>query len=196
MILVVSAEDLMLIWTGNPSLAASVAPLISLLAIGTALNGIMYIPHALQLAFGMTKIPITINGVLMILIVPLTVILAQAYGAIGGAIAWFILHAMYVLLGTWLTHRTLLMGQGIRWIFVDIGIPFCLSVIAGIMATSVFQGGEFSVYSKVAISGSLALLVMIVGILLTPKLFVLITSNLRAKNRFSPTNLHGGGGVE
>ncbi|HUV22263.1 MAG TPA: oligosaccharide flippase family protein, partial [Gammaproteobacteria bacterium] len=51
MVFVVFAGDIVLVWTGSPDTAAKVAPLISLLVIGSALNGVMYFPYALQLAY-------------------------------------------------------------------------------------------------------------------------------------------------
>ncbi|MDP1773805.1 MAG: oligosaccharide flippase family protein [Methylobacter sp.] len=175
MMLAVFAEDLVRIWTGNPSLASSVAPVIALLAIGSALNGIMYIPHALQLAFGMTRLPIIINGTLMIFILPLIIFFALSYGAAGGAIAWFMLHAFYVLLSTWLTHRHLLRGLGKRWLFNDVGVPFGLTLIAGMAAKYICQGNECSVFIKLAIGSSLTFLTVVVCVLLTPKLLTLIS---------------------
>src|SRR3990172_695786 len=65
MVLAVFAEGLVLVWTGNPSIASRVAPVIALLAIGSALHGVMYFPYALQLAYGMTRLPLTINIILL-----------------------------------------------------------------------------------------------------------------------------------
>jgi O-antigen/teichoic acid export membrane protein len=183
MMLAVFAEDLVRIWTGNPSLASSVAPVIALLAIGSALNGIMYIPHALQLAFGMTRLPIIINGTLMIFILPLIIFFALSYGAAGGAIAWFMLHAFYVLLSTWLTHRHLLRGLGKRWLFNDVGVPFGLTLIAGMAAKYICQGNECSVFIKLAIGSSLTFLTVVVCVLLTPKLLTLISHYFYVKKK-------------
>lgn len=131
MLLVVFAEELVLVWTGNAALASSVAPVIALLAMGSALHGVMYLPYAMQLAFGMTRLPLTINAILMMGLVPLTIYFALKYGALGGAMAWLILHILYVLLGTWLTHRNLLKGVGTSWLFRDVGIPLMVSILLG-----------------------------------------------------------------
>lgn len=181
MMLIVFSYDLVRIWTGNPTLATSVAPIISILAIGSTLNGIMFIPHALQLAFGMTRLAIIINGTLMILIFPLIIFFTIKYNAIGGAIAWLILHILYVLLGTWLTHRHLLRGLGKKWIFNDIGIPFSLTLIAGITTAYICQNNEFSIYIKITIGSSITLLSTMTCILLTPDLLKIITNHFNSK---------------
>jgi O-antigen/teichoic acid export membrane protein len=84
MVIAVVGEDLIRLWIGNAQLAEKVAPLAALLAIGTALHGTMYIPHALLLSQGITFIPLTINLVLLVIMVPVTVSFALVYGAFGG----------------------------------------------------------------------------------------------------------------
>ncbi|MDP1639104.1 MAG: oligosaccharide flippase family protein [Candidatus Nitrotoga sp.] len=181
MILAVFAYDLVRIWTGNTELASSVAPVVTLLAIGSALNCIMFIPHALQLAFGMTRLPLIINGALMIVILPLIVFFTLTYGVLGGAMAWLTLHALYVLLGTWLTHRHLLRGLGKQWLFRDVGVPLGVALIAGMAAKYICQNLEYSIYIKLAIGGSIALLTVVVNVLLTPQLLLLISRYFHSK---------------
>lgn len=178
MTLVVFSEELMLIWTGNAEIAKAVAPLISLLAIGSALNGIMYIPHALQLAFGMTRLPLMINGVLMIIFFPLIIYLVLKFGALGGAIAWLLLHTLYVFLGTWFTHRYLLKGFAVKWLLSDLGVPLGLSLLVGMVAKYFSQDDTYSLYMKLAIGGGSGLFSVAAGILLTPQLLWLLSPSI------------------
>ena len=168
MVLVVFAEDLIRIWVGNPDIASSVAPLISLLAIGSALHGVMFFPYALQLAYGMTRLPLMINALLMIVLIPLIIFFALTYGALGGAIAWLLFHALYMLLGTWLTHRHLLKGLGMIWLTQDVGIPFVLSFLAGFTGHYVIQNSEYSSYIKLMFGGGLALTAVLFSIAMLP----------------------------
>ncbi|MEQ1742447.1 MAG: oligosaccharide flippase family protein [Candidatus Nitrotoga sp.] len=124
----VFAEEILSLWTGNPSLAASAAPIVSLLLIGTALNGVMHFPYALQLAYGMTRIPFIITIVLTVILVPMIVYFTQTYGAVGGGLAWLLLNSVYLLFGTWLTHRYLLKGMALEWLIRDVGVPLCISL--------------------------------------------------------------------
>ena len=130
-ILAIFSKNLVIIWTGNTNLAVEVAPLISLLAIGSALHGVMFFPYAVQLAYGKTKLPVQINTLLVIIQAPLVVILSLSYGALGGAVSWLILHILYVLLGSWITHHNLLKDIGQKWLFTDVGIPLILSALTG-----------------------------------------------------------------
>jgi O-antigen/teichoic acid export membrane protein len=133
MALAVLAEDIVTVWTGSPNLASTVSPVIALLTIGSALNGIMHFPYALQLASGETRLSLTIYAMLILATVPLTIFLAVTWGALGGATAWVILHVLYVSSGTWLMHRRLLKGMGGKWLLLDVGIPLLLSVLAGMV---------------------------------------------------------------
>lgn len=181
MVLAVFSEDLVLVWTGNPSIASSVAPVIALLAIGSALHGVMYFPYAMQLAFGMTRLPLTINAILMIIFVPLIITFALKYGALGGAMAWFVLHVLYVLLGTWLTHRRLLKGVGAKWLLQDVGIPLMLSILVGLIGHYVAQSEEYAAFTRLIGAGILALVASALSISASPQLRTVTLNSLRWK---------------
>jgi O-antigen/teichoic acid export membrane protein len=134
LLLAVLARQLVQLWTGNAVIAEQAAPIISVLAAGTALHGVMYLPYALQLAYGEAKMALTISLVLTATITPLLVFLATSYGPIGAAFAWLTLHVFYLFFGTWLTHRKLLPGTGMRWLVVDVGVPLLIAISAGALA--------------------------------------------------------------
>ena len=179
MVLAVFAEDLVLVWTGNPSVASSVAPVISLLVIGSALNGVMYFPYALQLAYGKTWIPLTINVVLMFFLIPLIIYLARTYGALGGAMAWLIAEVVYVIFGPWLTHRNILKGLWAKWIIQDVGMPFALSIVMGAVGYYVTQGTGFSLYERMMAATGLAILTTTLTLLMTRQVRDVVRKYLR-----------------
>lgn len=154
----VFADDLVALWTLNTDLAAEVAPIVSLFLLGTALNGVMHFPYALQLAYGAARLPLIINTILVIVSVPLIFTLAMHYGAVGGAAAWALLNGIYVFIGTWLTHRSLLVGIGWRWVTCDVGIPLCLSLTLVGMVGAVFKGFGYPSLANFLTGGVLALL--------------------------------------
>lgn len=152
----VFSEDLVTLWTGDAALASSVAPVVSLFLLGTAINGAMHFPYALQLAYGMTRLPLLINTILMIVLVPMTIILAMRFGAIGGAAAWALLNGIYLLVGTWLTHRKILKGLGWKWLLFDVGMPLSLSLLIVGVVGSAFRDLDYLPYIKLLIGGGLA----------------------------------------
>lgn len=166
----VFAEEILFLWTGNPSLASSTAPVVSLFLIGTALNGAMHFPYALQLAYGMTRLPLTINAILVIVMIPTTIILALQYGAVGGAAAWAVLNGIYLLIGTRLTHQSLLKGVGLKWLLWDVGMPLGMSLlIVGGIGYKIRELG-FSYYAELFIGSGLALCTFLIIVMLSPSL--------------------------
>lgn len=166
----VFAQEILFLWTGNPSLASSTAPVVSLFLIGTALNGAMHFPYALQLAYGMTRLPLTINAILVVVMIPTTTLLALKYGAVGGAAAWAILNGIYLLIGTWLTHRLLLKGLGLTWLLFDVGMPLGMSMLIVWGIGHIAREWGFSYYAELFIGSGLALCTFLIIITFSPSL--------------------------
>ena len=109
------SEPVLFLWTGDPALTRQVAPLLTLLALGTLCNGIMNLPYMLQLAHGWTSLAVRVNLVAVLLIVPAIVWAVPRYGAVGAAGAWLVLNAAYVLVGAHLMYVRLLPDLKWRW---------------------------------------------------------------------------------
>jgi len=136
MVFCVFPRELVQVWTRDAALAAAVAPVLPLLAAGVALHCVMHVPYALQLAHGRTRLPLAIGLVMLVGAVPLTVSLASAYGAVGGAAAWLTLHALAMLLGSAMTHRVLHPGPWAPWVAFEVGVPATVAAAAGGLAWS------------------------------------------------------------
>lgn len=164
------AEDLLYLWTGNQSLSISSGKIVSLFIIGTALNGLMHFPYALQLAYGKVRLPLAINGMLIVLMIPTVYIMSGSYGAVGGAAAWALTNALYVLVGTWLTHRFLLKEVGAKWLLVDVSPPLIMAIIVVGVGGTVIQGFGYLYYINLIIAGVLVLLAFIFMLLFSSRL--------------------------
>lgn len=125
------AQEILVIWIQNPVTVANTHVLVSLLIIGTALNGLMTLPYALQLAHGWTSLAFYTNVISVIVLIPLLVVVTSYYGALGAAAVWIVLNSGYVLIQLQIMHRRLLKGEQWRWYFEDVGLPMVatLSVI-------------------------------------------------------------------
>jgi O-antigen/teichoic acid export membrane protein len=121
--------EILLLWSQNPLIAEKTHLLVSIMICGTALNGLMNLPYALQLAFGWTRIGLHIITFLLIIFIPTIVVLTKFLGPIGAAIAWLALNIIYMAIGVPLTHRRLLKGEAKKWCY-NILFP-----VAGILAT-------------------------------------------------------------
>ena len=130
----VFSSDLLLIWTQNPNVAEKVAPILSLLIIGTSLNSLMNIPYALQLAYGWTKLVVYMNAIAVIILIPALIVVVDVLGAIGGALIWLCLNAGYLLFGISIMHRRLLTGEMVKWFRYSVFIPVIVTVTSVLLA--------------------------------------------------------------
>jgi len=115
--------EIILLWTQNPTTAEKTHLLVSILICGTALNGLMNPPYALQLAYGWTILSVLKNIIAVILLVPLIIIMAMRYGATGAASMWLLLNIGYVLFEIPIMHRRLLRKEKWRWYWQDVSLP-------------------------------------------------------------------------
>ena len=88
MVLIFFAYDLLLLWTHSKLTAKNGATVLGLLASGNALNGLMNVPYALQLATGGAKTVLKINAALIVVSTPAIIFLANKWGGVGAAAAW------------------------------------------------------------------------------------------------------------
>lgn len=166
------SKDLLYLLTRNEHLASSTATIASLLLLGTALNGVMHFPYALQLAYGSTRLPLTITVVLILILAPMIIILTLSYGAIGGASAWFLLNISYLCFGTWITHKELLIGHALDWLIHSVGLPLVVSLLVITLGwqTTHLEGSYFH---NLLWGGSFIILALSVNLFLMPKEFLL-----------------------
>lgn len=122
-VLAAFATQFIALWTGSQATAQFVAPVAVLLLAGTAINGLMHLPYALQLAYGWTGLGLRLTLFNVIVFLPLLIWSAIHYGAIGGAATWTALNTFYMVTGLMLTHRRLLVGHLRHWVCSDVGLP-------------------------------------------------------------------------
>jgi len=113
----------------DAEVARNAAPVASILVCGTALNGLMIVPYALQLATGHTWIALRLVLLVLVLFVPAIVLLTLQFGVIGAALAWLSLNAVYLVAGIGLTHSHLLKGHAGEWVARDV-LPVGMAALA------------------------------------------------------------------
>ena len=129
MILVFFGNDVIFFWTNNEKIALTISPVVALLAVGSALHGVMYFPYALQLAYGKQKIPLLINAALMLFYLPLVIYFVNNKGILGGGIAWLVLEVAYFFLGSWVTNRFVMDKIGWSWGYEEVAKPLLMSIV-------------------------------------------------------------------
>jgi O-antigen/teichoic acid export membrane protein len=160
----VFSNEIAFLWLHDSAIAKSVAPITSVLVIGTCLNGLMNIPFALQLAYGNTKIGLYINLCLVAALAPAMILATFQYGVMGGAAMWGVINGLYLLVGLPLTHKYLLPGETADWIKSDVLPPLAVALIlTGIGRISFSSDG--SAASTIAVVGSIWLAATIGAVL-------------------------------
>lgn len=127
------SHEILLLWTQNPTTAEKSHRLLTILICGTAINGLMNLPYALQLASGWTKLSFFKTLIAVILLVPLIIYMTMHYGAIGAASVWVVLNMSMFIFEIPIMHRRLLFEEKWRWYWQDVGLPIAIAlVIAGL----------------------------------------------------------------
>jgi O-antigen/teichoic acid export membrane protein len=140
MVMSLFSRQILLLWTQDAQIAESTSLLLSLLIAGFALNALMHVPYALQLAFGWTRLALYTNFVAVVALGPLIYVMASLYGPAGAATVWVLLNACYILVSLQIMHRRLLPDQKWRWYKADIGKPLLIVILVTISGKALSPG--------------------------------------------------------
>ena len=116
------------LWISDEGVAENAAPILSILILGAAFNGMMNLPFALQLAYGWIRLVMKLNVVVIIALLPLLILAIEFYGATGAAMIWLLLNVASIIFGLSLMHRKVLKGELKYWLLIDFGLPSLVSL--------------------------------------------------------------------
>lgn len=158
LLLVFFPAEAIFAWSGDRDLATGVAGLLSLLAFGTVLNGLLWIPNQTQLAFGWTSLSLTLNIAASVVLAPAIMFATIRYGAAGAAIAWIVLNAICVPLSAWLMFRRILRSERWRWLARDAVGPLLAggTLLIAFRATVPWPDDRMSITLMLVVMGTLA----------------------------------------
>ena len=130
-------------WSGNQDLVKNTAPLLSILVIGSFLNGLSYLPYQLEIAHGRTSALLKANVFSVLVFIACISIVVPAYGVTGAAWVWVVLNAIYLLLTSYIIHSRLLIGHKWNWYCFDILVPASGAIVV-MIAMSQFHPPDYS----------------------------------------------------
>ena len=160
--------EIIFLWTQNQTTAERTHLLVSILICGTALNGIMHLPYALQLAFGWTRLSVLKNIIAVILLVPLIIIMTMCYGATGAAIVWLLLNIGYVLIEIPIMHRRLLPQEKLRWYWQDICVPLISGLLLAGLGRLIFNNCTASKFMMLLYLMVISVLTLVITLISVP----------------------------
>lgn len=124
--LAVFGETLLYGWTGDTGLAAHVAPILQLYALGTGLLTITGLPLALQAAYGQVRLQVIGSAVFAAAIVPAIAFGAVHWGALGAGGAWFGVNLVMFVLWVPIVHARFLGTSHLHWLANNVLRPATL----------------------------------------------------------------------
>lgn len=157
-LLIIFSYEILLLWTSDAGISKNSAELVAVLSLGNALNALMNMPYALQLAHAQTRLAMQINLASLVLMVPALYFASINWGGIGAAWLWVLLNIFYLTIGIHLMHRLFLPEQKRRWYVIAILGPG-LGAVAGIIIgypLVKLAASTFETLSMLAITGFLA----------------------------------------
>ena len=117
------APEILRLWTRDELIVENSHLIVSLLVVGTATNGLRFIPYALQLALGWTKLAFYQGVVSLSISIPLLFWAIAHYGAVGAAAVGIAVEVGYLVIGIQIMHTRLLRGEQQRWYYRDVALP-------------------------------------------------------------------------
>jgi O-antigen/teichoic acid export membrane protein len=144
--------EILRLWTRNTETAANTAHVLTLLIVGSAINALLYLPYALQLAYGWTKLSIVAGlisiSILILLMFPMT----KHFGAAGAASIWAIINILNMVIAVPLMHRRLLPLESWGY-FSDIGYPLLCTAATAVVGRLVFPKFESPLATLAVLAG-------------------------------------------
>jgi O-antigen/teichoic acid export membrane protein len=166
-LLAVYSFEILHVWTRNAETASRAAPIVSILVLGMALNALMSMPYALQLAHGWTSLGLRLNLVLLAVFVPAILVMTSRWGSVGAAAAWVLLNALYVLIGVPLTHGRLMRGETRAWLLADIFRPLGAAAIVLAVGRSLVPRGATAI-ATIAFVAAVFVVALLAAVLAAP----------------------------
>jgi O-antigen/teichoic acid export membrane protein len=128
-VLLLFGRDVAQLWLHDAVAVEQTHLLIGLLGVGTAVNVLMTMPFALQLASGWTRLSLYKNVIALACTIPLLLLLVARLGAAGAAISWIGVNVGYLVVELPYMHRRLLRGA-LRDVYLrDLGGPALFAVL-------------------------------------------------------------------
>ncbi|PTA50726.1 polysaccharide biosynthesis protein [Shewanella morhuae] len=155
------AENLLYAWTGDLHLSHFVAPILRLYVIGNGFLVIAAFPYYLQYAKGNLKYHLYGNLILVGILVPLIVLAAKYYGAIGAGYTWMTINFLFLIFWVAFIHYKIEPGLHLKWLFNDVFILIFPAACIGYF----FNSLNFSYSTR--LDSFLILLIVGIPVLLT-----------------------------
>ena len=142
LVLAVFAEQVLLCWTGDVTIAANSAPVLRLYALGNGILAMAAFPYYLQFAKGDLKLHLIGNVFFVVLLIPTLILATWRYGVIGAGSAWLGANSVYFLFWVPLVHRRFAKGLHLQWLLRDVGGVLALATCGVFLGYALVNSGS------------------------------------------------------
>lgn len=129
--------ELLYAWTGNSDSSLWAKDILLWYVLGNTILGLASFQYYLQFAHGKLKLHVRYNTVFSLLTIPLIILTAFNYGAVGVAFFWFCMRLISFLLWTPYVHKKFAPKLHMKWILQDI-LPVFVSTVGIVFALQFF----------------------------------------------------------
>jgi O-antigen/teichoic acid export membrane protein len=159
------APELVYLWTGDRTITANAALIVSLLVIGTAINALVSVPAYLQAAVGWPQLMLYANLCAAAIVVPSMIGMTMRFGPAGAAVVWIALNTAYLVVTVPLMHRRLLPRELGRWLRVDVAVPLAGAASVTLVGWRLAPVGAYSLVTIGYIASVWLVAVSVAGLL-------------------------------
>lgn len=148
-IILLYANDYILIWTGNVTIAQSIVPTTILLTLGAMFMSVQLCPYYLALANAHTRTNVALGIFSILVIIPSLQFLIPKYGLLGAAIPWLIINFIATVLLGYIVMSKFMKGEFLRWFILDSILPILVSFSIGVLLSFLLKYCPEGIYYSV-----------------------------------------------
>ena len=138
-VLIATAEPLLLLWTGNTDISSKASPVLQLYSAGNLLLSMSAFSYYLQYAKGQLKYHLIGNLVLAALLIPSVIYFSIIFGSVGAGWVWLTMNIIFFAAWVSYVHHKLEPGLHVLWLKYDVLKVLLPTVIFGFLFNCFLQ---------------------------------------------------------
>ena len=156
--LVMFAEPILYVWTGDKNIVEVATPILQLYAFGYGLLAVAAFPYYLQYAMGLLKLHIIGSLLFVAALLPGLWWATERFGMIGAGYAWVLVNLFYFLIWTFVVHKMYAKEIHFQWLMKDIFAIIALPiVVAGFLMLFFVETNRITMTIELLIIGLILL---------------------------------------
>lgn len=158
-ILIFFSNEILFLWMQDPIIADNAYLIMSFLALGTLLNGLVSLPANCATGFGWPTLITYTNLFQSVIIIPLILVMTYWLQGIGASIAWVVLNSVYLIFMVPFFFKRFFIDEKRQWFTIDIGVPTFVAFLVSftLKSFSPALNTSFEIISWLLLSGLLTL---------------------------------------